>query len=72
MMQICFNNSPANTDTIMLQAHDMVYQVEQIGEINVIKLTLLFIVHKLRFTHLSLHKTLTPTLTDGTITFERV
>ena len=62
LMHICFKCSLANCNTIMMHVCNLVYQVEQIGSIDVAKLVCLFIVHGLRVTHPSIYEALVPAL----------
>ena len=69
-MHMRFNHSPANCDNIMTHVCNLVYCVEQIGQINVAKLACLFLVHGLQTTHPLVHEALAPVLMDGMITLD--
>ena len=70
MMQVQFDHNPANFDATMAHLRELIYRAEQIGQINVTKLALLFALMNLRTTHPSVHEALAPSLMDGTITLE--
>jgi hypothetical protein len=69
-MQVRFDQSPDCCDTIMTHVRDLVYRIEQCGEIDVAKLACLFVVHGLRLTHPSVHEALSPAIMEGTLTLD--
>jgi transposase InsO family protein len=70
LMQVRFDRSPDCCDTIMTHVRDLVYRIEQCGEIDVAKLACLFVVHGLRSTHPSVHEALSPAIMEGTLTLD--
>ena len=70
MMQVCFDYSPTNFDATMANLQELIYRMERIGQINITKLALLFVLMNLRMTHPSVHEALALSLMDGTITLE--
>jgi hypothetical protein len=70
LMQVRFDCSPNSCDTIMTHVCDLVYRIEQRGEIDVAKLACLFVVHGLQSTHPSVHEALSPAIMEGTLTFD--
>ena len=70
MMQIHFDNNPNAFDTTMSQHCKMIYRAEQIGQVNISKLVILFILMHLKGTHPSVYEALSPALMDSTVTLE--
>ncbi len=68
MMQIHFDNSPANCDTTMAYLHNLIYRAERIGHVNITRLALLFTLMNLCSMHPTVHEALALSLMDGTIT----
>ena len=70
MMQIRFDNNPANCDATMANLHDLIYRAEKIGHVDITRLALLFSLMSLRLTHPTVHEALAPSMMDGTITLQ--
>jgi transposase InsO family protein len=72
LMNVRFDRNPANCDPLMTYIRDLVYQVEQIGHVDIAKLACLFTVHGLRTTLPSVHEALAPSIMDGSITLDQL
>lgn len=70
MMQIRFDNNPSAFNTTMTQLHNLIYRAEQIGQVDISKLAMLFILVHLKGTHPSVYEGLSPALMDGTVTLK--
>ena len=70
MMQIRFDNNPNTFDTTMTHLRDLIYRAEQIGQVDISKLAILFILVHLKGTHPSVYEALSPSLMEGTVTLE--
>ena len=70
MMQIRFDNSPSAFDNTMTHLRDLIYRAEQIGQVDISKLTVLFILVHLKNTHPIVYEALSPALMDGTVTLQ--
>ena len=70
MMQIRFDNSPSAFDNTMTHLRDLIYRAEQIGQVDISKLAVLFILVHLKNTHPIVYEALSPALMDGTVTLQ--
>jgi hypothetical protein len=69
-MQISFDDDTEQFETKMTTFHDLVYCIESIGQVDITRLGLLFILLNLKTSHPSVHDALAPVLMDGTISLE--
>src|SRR6266702_1653608 len=70
LMQITFDDDPEQFDANMATFRDLVYRIESIGQVDISKLGLLFILLNLKSSHPTVHDALAPALMDGSITVE--
>lgn len=72
MVQIHFDNSPGVFDTTMTHLHNLIYWAEQIqiGQVDISKLAILFILVHLKGMHPSVYEALSPALMDSTVTLK--